>query len=448
MTESKNVVRPRRTSCIPAMQTALTVALLMTIAVSHAFAYQATASNDPTNMLLGELWQRTGKESAQSKTLGESALVTNPADQHLVYAFALNRMKHYRFQDAVKILSSSPGESATRLESWIIRTWSEAVMGQHDRSLVSLREMKRSMQTDPPPPDAQQLKFYRHAGKMIGYFQGPVVGSPNADFLQSTIETIANGATAAQLALFNAERTAVLDRFEQLSRDEASAQEQFLKEAEAKGVVQADTIKNNNETLAQRQSQIQPEVGRLTSEANTKISGLDQQAGPLIAQANAAEAQLNQISWNLNSIRGDIFFLQSALANEQDPVIRNSLQWQLNQLYSLSRNAQYDLVAARSRLVGLQSQLNVLGVQRATVSTTYGTEIQQQKDELKQLDLQQRKNEKRLEDIIDGPNRVTGEALALANKKDLLSTYYVLPLEVFRQDFLDELAAKKKNPVQ
>lgn len=431
-----------------ARQVAIVAVILFAIPAPVFCLMQTKGVEDPAAVLLGELWNRTGDEPIRAKSLGESQLAANPNDENLQFAYILNRMKHYRFQDAVKILKSNPGGTASRIESWIIRTWSEAVLGQHDQSLASLREMKRRTQADPPLTDSELRRFYRHAGRMTGYFQGPVAGSPNADFLQSTIEAIANGADAEQLELFNAERTFVLDRFEQLSKAEATARDAFLKDAAAKGAIESDTIKNNNETLAQRRDQVQPEVGRLTGEANAKIAGLDQQAGPLIAQANAAEAQMNQLSWNLNNVRNEIFFIQQALATEEDPAIRWSLQLRLNQLYSFSRGIEYDLVAARSQLVGLQTQLNVMGVQRTQISSAYSAEIQQQKDELNQLDRQQRKNDKRLMDIIDGPGRVTGEASALANKKDLLSTYYVLPLELFRQDFLDELAAKNRNPAQ
>ncbi len=392
------------------------------------------------SLLLNEQWQRqTGAEQERARELGQAALRADPGNLQLTYAYALNRMQHYRYRDAVPLLKQVVRAQPTNLSAWQLLTWAQIVNGQHDASLVSMREMKQAMTAAAAADDDAALEMYQHAGRLTGFLQGPVSSAPNADLLQLTITTLADGATAQQLEVFNRERDAVLQKYDQITRDEAAAAASFLQNAAAKGAVEAEVIEKTNESLDQRRETIQPEVSRLTVEATSRISSLDQQAGPLLAEATALDAQANQLAWTLNNIRADILLTQQASFDRRNPEFRFGYQYRLSQLYALAQQTEIQLANVRNRLVGLQSQLNVLGVQRDQVQNLYGGEIAQQRNELQQIDRQQKKNTRKLQDIIDGPDRITGKALQLANKKDLMSTYYIPPLEIYRLEFLDKL---------
>ncbi len=406
-------------------------------------ANTATAqdSNAVINELLGPLWERKGTDNSAARQLVETAFAVDAGNERLAYAWGLNQMKYYRYRDAARELRTLTQSGNERLETWIMRSWAELVTGQHDTCLATLREMKRQFSAADTSAE-EALGFYRHAGRLIGFLQGPAQGHPNADLLEAVITAVATGATAEQLELFNTERSAVLDKYDQLCNAHAVAAEQFLQNAAEKSKVEAERISTSNETLAQRRDQVQPELERLSEEASAQLSGIDQQASPLLGEATSLDASLNQIAWSVNSLRNEVFFLQQALAVEPDPVLRYPMVFRLNQLYPILRQSEYDLSATRSRLVGLQSQLNVLGVQRNQVAQSYDGSLRQTHGELNQIQRQQRKNDKQLERIADGPSRVTGEALALQNRKDLLSTYYVLPLELYRLVLQDEVAGK------
>jgi hypothetical protein len=392
--------------------------------------------------LLGSKWERKGTDNSAARQLAEQALAIDPGNERLAYAWGLHQMKSYRYRDAARQLRSLTQAGSTRLETWVMRSWAELVSGQHDLCLATLREMKRQFSAPTVPAEAA-AGFYRHAGKLIGFLQGPAQGHSNAELLNAVIGQIAAGATAEQLAEFNAEQSAVLDKYDQLCKSHAVAAEQFLEDAAAKGKVEAERIAASNETLAQRREQVQPELERLSAEATAQLSGIDQQASPLLGEATALDASANQLAWSVNSLRNEVFFLQQALAVEIDPALRYPLVLRLNQLYPILRQSEYDLSATRSRLVGLQSQLNVLGVQRNQIAQTYDGSLRQTRGELNQIQREQRRNDRRLEQIADGPSQVTGAALALENRKDLLSTYYVLPLELYRLELQDEVAAGK-----
>lgn len=399
-------------------------------------------ANAVISALLGAEWDRKGTDNSSVRQLADSALAADPGNERLAYARGLNQMKFYRYRDAAKELRTLTQSGNQRLETWVMRSWAELVTGQHDACLTTLREMKRQFSAPGASPE-DTLGFFRHAGKLIGFLQGPAQGHPNQDLLEAVIGSVAAGATAEQLELFNAERSAVLDRYGELCKAHAAAAGQFLQNAAEKGKLESEQIATSNETLAQRRDQVQPELERLSAEASTQLSGIDQQASPLLGEATALDASLNQLAWSVNSLRNEVLFLQSALASEPDPALRYPMVFRLNQLYPILRQSEYDLSATRSRLVGLQSQLNVLGVQRNQVEQSYGNSLQQTRGELNQIQRQQRKNDRRLEQIAEGPSRITGEALALENRKDLLSTYYVLPLELYRLELLDEIAAGK-----
>lgn len=414
----------------------LSLALALLAPAVSASAQESVSSPEAIGRLLGELWNRTGEEQPQSKMLGESALRRDSTNQDLAYAYALNRMQHYRYADAARILKPLAQARPARIDALQLLSWAELVTGQHDQSLATLRELNRQIRQQAGVPESVRSGFHRHAGRIMGFLQGPASAHVNADLLQASLTAIADGAEPAMLDLFNAERNAVLEKYEQISKSEAAAADAFLKEAAAKSAVEAANLQNANQTLAQRRDLVQPEVSRLKAEGATRLSALDQQAAPLLVEATAIDASANQLAWTLNQVHGEIYLNQQLLLEEEDFWLRNSLQLRLNQLYGLARQYQLDLSQARSRLVGLQSQLNVLGVQRSQLEVGYSSAIGQTQVELNQLDSAQRRNEKKLEKIADGPGRVTGEALVLANKKDLLSTYYLLSLELYRERFL------------
>lgn len=417
-----------------------------------AGAARGIAAGDPAALpaaeviekLLGEFWSRKGEEQIRSRSLGEAALGANPGNADLVMAYALNRMFHYRYADAIKLLRRYLDQRPDSLDAWQLLSWSELVTGHHEQSLNALREMKRRIPQPAQLPEPVQESFYRHAGRMIGFLQGPASGHVNPDVMQATITALAEGAPAAMLEQFNSERTAVLDRYDQICKDEAAAAGKFLQDAAAKSAVEAENLKTLNETLVQRREQVAPEVSRLQGEAINQLSQLDQQASPLLAEATAADAAVNQLVWTLNNIQGEIFWNEQRLRDEIDGWALQNIQWRLNQLYAAARQASFELAQARNRLVALQSQLNVLGVQRSQVSDTFGNAIAEQKTELKQIERQQRRNQSRLEDLADGPDRITGEALKLANKKDLVSTYYLIPVALYRERLLDQIAAGRQ----
>ena len=277
--------------------------------------------------------------------------------------------------------------------------------------------------------------------RIIGYLQGPVANRTDQATLNSTIAKLAEGMTPEQLQIFNDQRTAVLDEYDQYVKDASNLEKQEKDKAVADALVETQTIQTQNQAIDTRLQQIQPEKDRLRFEAEQKGSAIESQLAPLRQELATAVSTARGIESSLQIAYNDRNIEQALLAREEDPNLRALISRRINRISVAINNIQSDLILATSRANGLRTQVRQLAGELARVNRTVANQVDQLTAEEGQISRQQQRNTSRLTKITQGPSTTTTKVRNAEIAFESLRTYYPFPIELARQDYLDSLSA-------
>lgn len=416
-------------------------AAILAICVLFLAIPGTVTANDPdpvTLQLLVEMWEKNTKNREGSEALFE---MQASASEQVLMAYTLNRMKHNRYRDARIPAGELTQRHPKNLDGWILKIWLDTVTNNYDQGLIGIRLMKRQMNQQPDLTDSQKENYYGQLARIIGYLQGPVANRTDQATLNSTITKLAEGMTPEQLQIFNDQRTAVLDEFDQYVKDASSLEKQEKDKAAAEAVNETQTIQAQNQTLDMRLQQIQPEKDRLRFEAEQKGSAIESQLAPLRQELATAISTVRGIESSLQIAYSDRNVEQVLLAREEDPNLRALISRRINRISVSINNIQSDLILATSRASGLRTQVRQLAAELARVNRTVANQVDQLTTEEGQISRQQQRNTSRLTKITQGssttPTKVRNAEIAFES----LRTYYPFPIELARQDYLDSLSA-------
>ena len=401
----------------------------------------AATEPDPIALqLLVEMWEKNTKNREGSVTLFERQ---GSASEQVLMAYTLNRMKHNRYRDARvpagELTNSSPGN----LDGWMLRIWLDTVTNKYDQGLIGIRLMKRQMDQQPDLTDSQKEKYYERLARIIGYLQGPVATKTDQATLNDTITKLVEGMTPEQLRIFNDQRTAILDEYDQYIKDAADLATQEKNKTAAEALAETQTIQTQNQALDARLQQIQPEKDRLQIEAEQKVSTIESQLAPLRLELATHITTVRAIESSLQVAYSDLNLEQVLLSREEDPNLRSFIARRINRINITINNIQSDLIAANARATGVRAQVRQLAGELARTNRTYQNQIDQLSEEQNQVSHQQRRNASRLGKIAKGSNATSAKVRSAEIEIESLRTYDPFPLELARQDYLDSLSAKE-----
>ena len=167
-----------------------------------------------------------------------------------------------------------------------------------------------------------------------------------------------------------------------------------------------------------------PQLEQLTSESDLLTSRLDQQiitASTNLRTANQAVFRLEQ---QLAILYADLFRI-----NRRNFSSVIAIENRINRVG-------FDLSQQRITAVNQANELSALQNELFAVRRNYQRQIAQANRSLKQTEVAQNRNNKKLQKIVV-PKIAGGKNQALNNRRTALKTYDNLPLELYRQEMLD-----------
>jgi uncharacterized phage infection (PIP) family protein YhgE len=389
--------------------------------------------------LLKDLWSRDGNNLEVAQKSFETTAVR---DGNTLFAYALNRINHYRYRDGLSVAREASEKSPEDFDVWATLSWLEVLLQNNNEGMLALQKLKASIQV--LEADSAKRGFYiRHMGRLIGFLEGPAGGGVNQEILTNTISLIEEKLTPDESKAFIEARQAVVDEFVKLGGKRELAKTDFLADAKAKAEAETKVLEGQNELIMKRRESIPSQISKLTDDFNSQTSSLRAQAQPLQSQIGMLQAQHSNLQIELQQHYAQVAYYQGLLNRTRDPNDRFWIINQMNQFQLFCRNVESQILGVQGQLRSIDSQLGSLNRQAQQVNAQYNSQVGRLQAELNELDRQLGRNMSKTQKLAEPPKRITGEALTLSQRLDKLKTYYDLPSEQLRNDLLEKIKAQE-----
>lgn len=375
--------------------------------------------------LLRSDWQREPENQANSHATFTSL---QPNSTAVSLAYIINRIQHNETREALKVAEQLTEQDPESVDAWLLRSWLNALINKYERSLIDLRSLKKRIQKNQQLDKVQKQEIFSRMGKIIGYIQGPVRSKVSPDMIESSILAIAKGLEPAELEALNVSRETVLARFNNLGREQSNKTAVELEKQAAKDEIKRVSLVDDLQQLDLTLQQLSEEQERLTIEGNQQIADLNSQLGPLESELGTLSNQIRRIRYDLQLQYNSLFFAQSA-----DVIYEPTIFYLTDRI----RDMEYQLRSLRYDANSVSNQLQTVQVQISQTERDYNGQIRALRRQQNLTEKSKTRNRARLSKLAIGPEVAAGKKEAKTNRLTALTSYYELPVELYRQQMLD-----------
>lgn len=362
-----------------------------------------------------------------------------PDDSRLTYALALVQLKHRRYERASELLSEAVAAQPEDLELRRGLIWTLMILKRHDAALVAMAEMVERL-PEPANEDAPAVAASRFLGRMFGYLEGPgASGSPAAaEDCVSERDRLRENLTASRGEAFDAGRSSVLEKFDELSLAHEDAQSQAK-------VVEAKNRERVGQRLDQEKEQVAAEKADVDQQAKAAEEQYAAEITPLDKKLTAIDVELGKINSagravlaNLTAVRADLDRWTLIADTSKNPVERDRALRQVLRLRPVAQQLDLEYASLDVQAARLNAQRAEIESARDVVQNTYDNTMHRLGRTAGKL----RKTEKRIsadEKKFDRPPTGSNPATrAKAAQATAFSTYEAYPLEKEKQRLLEQ----------
>jgi len=416
-----------RTLCNAISQNAIAIVLLTVVAsIANGQLIQSPTLPDEEGKLvkfwLDDAWDKGIDNNEKSVDVYKAAA---PQDSAVNLAYAVNRFQHNRASESLSAAEFAKAADPKNLDAIVFLVWLKMLRDDFDVGLIEMQFFADTVQKTKIDRDKLDVA-YRRMGRLLGYLQGPVAGQCNPDILARTIERLNEGLDDRQKKILTDQSDAVIAKYEQLLRDLSRKVHESIVKNEASDKASKIALEKQNDALKAQTDQIQRQREALEIEGQQKVSAVAQ-------QLPALEAQLQNAIFEIDSVRSQIAYHQSALYyginNPQGSLLANNFnRFQLQQNYLLLNGLRSNANVIANAIAVEQNKIN-------RIRSAYNVELQRLNKNIKKTSNLQRRNSNKLMKIAAGPEPDAGKVKALNNRTSALSIYDPLPLEQYRADF-------------
>ena len=403
---------------------------VVTVAAPLQLLSPPTAKLDePTIAIIEQFLDTKWDKQSSNETESESIFAQAPTDNPQVFvAYALNRMRHGRTNQALQVASKSRLRFKENWDSRIIEVWLLTLTDDYDAAIVQMRSFKKQLEvakTNNRLPASVEQKLYLRFGRLIGYLEGPVVKKVNAQILADTTILLKQNLAPDTKKAFDLARQSVKTSYEQLLADQVDYQNQELTKVAASNQIEKERLEEDNQLVQEARARLVPQIEQLTNEGHLQTSDLER-------QISAASTSLNSLNQSAFRLERELSFLHSDLFSV-DRRFRSNVFAIENQIFRV------DLELSRQRIAAANQagQLNSLQNELFSVRQNLQRQIGQANRNLRRTEVAQKRNVKQLQKIAAGPKIAGGKSQALAYRRTALKTYDDLSLELYRQEMLE-----------
>jgi hypothetical protein len=390
----------------------------------------APVPENPTNRQAARSLLESGWEKNQSnREMSLDDFPAQAADPQFLLAFTLNRMQHRRYTEALSTATRLTGISPETLEGWILRMWLETLSDHYEPALAAMQSFKSTWEKAGQLDDKTTNDMLSQLGRLIGYLQGPVGTKVNPAMLNATIVSITNGLDQDQMATFNKSREAVLTQFEDLLKSHQQKITDEEQKVAQSNVLETQDINNQNVLMDQRANDLQQAIDAVEQEGYDRLDRIRAEIEPLQREATIVNSQLDSSLFTLDAMFSEYYYYQQNFRRHPN----------LPYLSLRIRDQQVVVGSLRNQLRSINNQIYATEDRANQIQSEYENRISQMSGELESMGVQRRRNSRRLVKLAAGPEVAGGKITALENRATALTTYDPFPLELARQQVLEQL---------
>ncbi len=383
------------------------------------------ASREAVKQLLNELWEPGPATRAAAEQ--EFAAISAPG-QDVVLAFVANRLNDSQTRSALSALEASTSRDPKAIDGWLLKSYLHILVRDYDAGMMSLRSAKKAM--DPAMTDPQKNLFFKRAGELMGYLQGPAPRLVNSDVFNSTVEALLADISDAEVQAFTQAAETIANQYADLrvATDE-SLDEEFERQANADAFRQA-TLTNENQTHQQTTQELNEQWKRLQEEWREREAQLSAELIPLQSAMSSMESQIYSYQLTLQNLYWDL-----SLAQNGPAVYPFTVQTILNQI----GRVEVSLIQLQSSLQGTLSQYNRVRLQIRELQAVYNQQTSGIQKELKRIENLQKRNQNELTRLASGPRIAGGKRESRESRVAGLRTYIRLSPALLKQELLESM---------
>ena len=418
------------------------------IALTSSALYLAPtqASEAEVKAAIGKLlevgWAITpqARTAADAHYLAATQIAGN--DPRALAAYSLVLLYQHRYEDALKRLNEqlarSPGDlEALRAKAMvltILKSYPAAMLAADQLSAAAAAEPRESASANPSQRDS--IAFL---GRLVGFLGGPVSEAVNQDERMALEKKLLARLDEAGVIVFEDARNGVLDKFIEMSDNQADARERAVADATADKEKTLTDVQAEREKIAARNKELADRKSKIRDQFQEELDDIAKKDQPLVQDLARLNARSNSLNGTLFAYEGEINRLQQLANSEKSNARKQQLLNQANQLAIAAAQINADLIGTNTLLQGVQNQRVALANRQAQAQASAQSQVNRIDKELEGLGKRDRRNEGIGKRTARPVSASTGKVRSLSAQATAFTTYEAFPLEAAKVRLLEAL---------
>lgn len=387
-------------------------------------------------------WSVTPTARAAADAQYVELQATAAGDVRLLTASALVLLQQRRYEEAGKRLDELLVQDADSILALRAKAWLAATMKSYGGAIVTAEKLRAVLpleSTQDPTGEGIAQDQLAFLGRLCGYLAGPVADKVDQNERKQLEKTILMGLGDERRLVFEQARDGVTQKFFELTDTKSDQEKKNVEDRKVEANQTLQDVENARKEIESRAGELEASATKLQNEWNDELAEIERADRPLVAELARLRARADIIGRDLASYQIQIDSLNVRFARERDPVIRNQIARDIDQLSFLANRISGDLAAINRQGQAVESQRGVLAQRVARAQANFGGQLDRINKELVALGKKEKRadyEEKKAKRPVTGSSTKT---IALSSLVTALSTYDKFPLEQARQRLLNDL---------
>jgi len=409
--------------------------------VANALADE-TEARDAIVKLLEVGWKTTPQARIATNAQYVEVLKIAPADPRATRAAALVLMQQRRYDDAPRQIDAILEREPADVAMWRAKAWVSTILKNYPQTLLAADKLSQLLPEEMEVSTESEIaarEYVAFLGRIFGFLSGPLVETANQELRKAAEKKVLARLSASRQTTFEEARDGVLQKFLEMTDAKNEKKEQVKVAAEAEKEKTLQDVAGVREKNAKRLEDLKYQRDKVRSELNAELNEIMKADQPLVSELSRLNANASSIQQTLFRYDNEIGILQSQLAREKDPNLKNLILNQIDAVQFQYNRVQNNLAAVNRQAQGVANQRQQLAVRQQQAQNNFGGQLVGLDKEYQDL----QKSEKRASADEKRANKpvstTTGGTLALGAAATALSTYDQFPLEEAKAQLLEAL---------
>ncbi len=363
-------------------------------------------------------------------------------DVRLLTASALVLLQQRRYEEAGKRLDELLAQDEHNLLALRAKTWLATTMKSYGGAMVTAEKLRAALpieSTQDPNGEAVAQDQLAFLGRLCGYLAGPVADSVDQTVRKQLERTVLMGLGDERRLVFEQARDGVTQKFFELTDTKIDQEKKNVEDRKVEANQTLQDVEATRKEIESRVGELEASATKLQKEWNDELAEIEKLDRPLVAELARLRARADIVGRDLASFQIQIDSLNVRFARERDPVIRNQIARDIDQLSFTASRISSDLTLINRQGQAVEAQRAALAQRVARAQANFGGQIDRLNKELVALGKKEKRadyEEKKAKRPVSSSSTKT---IALSSQVTALSTYDKFPLEQARQRLLNEL---------